>query len=124
MRRTLVQAAVLAVVSLLIGVFMAIQAFPSEEEIERVSLEEIARDSPLLGQILQSPIVQAILDETFGETQDRVRDRVLDESRSALYLGAGSTILVMVAGVGLIAADHRRRHPAEATPGEPEEPAS
>ena len=109
MRRTLVMGLVLAVLSLAVGIFVVIQAFPSEDDIERVTLEEVAEDNPLLGEILQSPLVSAFLDETFGETQRRVRDRVLDESRSALYLGAGTTIALMVVGIGLIATDHRRR---------------
>jgi hypothetical protein len=116
MRRTLVLALVLAVVSLGLGIFVVVQAFPSDDDIERVTLEEIAADSPLLGQLLESPLVRELLDETFGETQARIRDRVLDESRSALYLGAGTTTVALVVGVGLIAADHRRRHPHHGTP--------
>ena len=116
MRRTLVLALILAVVSLGLGIFVVTQAFPSEDDIERVTIEEIAEDNPLLGQILQSPLLQQFLDQTFGETQREVQDRVLDESRSALYLGAATTIGAMVVGVGLIAADHRRRHVGEATP--------
>jgi hypothetical protein len=96
MRRTLVLALVLAVVSLGVGILVALQAFPSDDDIERVTIEEVARDNPLLGQILQSPII--------------------DESRSALYLGAGAYGAVLVVGVGLIAADHRRRHVGEPTP--------
>ena len=124
MRRTLVMALVLSVVSLALGIIMVIQAFPSDDDIERVTLEEVAADSPLLAELLQSPLVSAFLDQTFGETQARVRDRVLDESRSALYLGAGTTIAVMVLGVALIAADHRRRHVGEATPSGGGRPAS
>lgn len=124
MRRTLVMALVLSVASLALGIIMVIQAFPSDDDIERVTLEEVAADSPLLAELLQSPLVSAFLDQTFGETQDRVRDRVLDESRSALYLGAGTTIAVMVVGVALIAADHRRRHVAEPTPSGGGRPAS
>jgi hypothetical protein len=124
MRRTLVLALVLSVVSLALGIIMVIQAFPSDDDIERVTLEEVAADSPLLAELLESPLVSAFLDQTFGETQARVRDRVLDESRSALYLGAGTTIAVMVVGVALIAADHRRRHVGEPTPSEGGRPAS
>lgn len=116
MRRTLVLALVLAIVSLAVGIFMVVQAFPSEDDIERVTIEEIAEDNPLLGSILASPLVEQFLDQTFGETQKEVQDRVLDESRSAMYLGAATTIGLMVVGVGLIAADHRRRNPHEGTP--------
>ena len=116
MRRTLVLALVLGVVSLAIGIFVVVQAFPSEEDIERVTLEEIAEDNPLLASVLSSPLVEDFLDQTFGETQREVQDRVLDESRSAMYLGAATTIGLLVVGVGLIAADHRRRNPHEATP--------
>jgi hypothetical protein len=112
------------VVSLALGIIMVIQAFPSDDDIERVTLEEVAADSPLLAELLESPLVSAFLDQTFGETQARVRDRVLDESRSALYLGAGTTIAVMVVGVALIAADHRRRHVGEPTPSGGGRPAS
>ena len=113
MRRTLVLALVLAVVSLGAGILVAIQSFPSDDDIERVTIDEVARDQPLLGQILQSPLIESFLDQTFGDTQERVRDRVIDESRSALYLGAGAYLVVLVTGVGLIAADHRRRNPHE-----------
>ena len=120
MRRTIVLALVLAVMSLGVGVFVAAQAFPSDDDIERVTIEEVGEDSPLLAQILQSPLIDAFLEQTFGETQDRVRERVIDESRTALYLGAGAYVVVLVIGVGLIAADHRRRHvgelPGDGTP--------
>ena len=116
MRRTLVLALVLAVVSLGLGIIVALQAFPSEDDIERVTIEEVAEDNPLLGQILQSPFIEELLDQTFGDTQREVQDRVIDESRSALYLGAGTYVVVLVIGVGLIAADHRRRHVGEGTP--------
>jgi hypothetical protein len=116
MRRTIVLALVLAVISLGVGILVAAQAFPSEDDIERVTIEEIAEDNPLLGTILASPLIEQFLDQTFGETQKEVQDRVIDESRSALYLGAGAYMVVLVLGVGLIAADHRRRHVGEATP--------
>ena len=116
MRRTIVLALVLAIVSLGVGIFVAAQAFPSDDDIERVTLEEIAEDNPLLGQILASPLIAEFLDQTFGETQREVQDRVIDESRSALYLGAGAYMVVLVIGVGLIAADHRRRHVTEGSP--------
>ncbi len=109
-------ALVLAVISLAVGIFVVIQAFPSEDDIERVTLEEIAEDNPLLATVLSSPLVEQFLDQTFGETQREVQERVLDESRSAMYLGAAITIGLMVVGVGLIAADHRRRNPHEGTP--------
>jgi hypothetical protein len=124
MRRTLVLALVLAVVSLAVGIFVVIQAFPSEDDIERVTLEEIAEDNPLLGQILASPLIADFLDQTFGETQREVQDRVLDESRSALFLGAATTIGLLVVGVGLIAIDDRRRHGSEPTPTGPVVPPS
>jgi len=124
MQRTLVMALVLAVVSLAIGIFVVLQAFPSEDDIERVSIEEISEDSPMLGQLLESPLLQGLIEDLFGDTQDRVRDRVVDESRNALFLGAGTTIAVMVAGVGLIAADHRRRGVGGPTPAERDGPAS
>ena len=124
MRRTLVLALVLAVVSLAVGIFVVVQAFPSADEIEQVTLEEIAEDNPLLAGILASPLVVEFLDQTFGDTQKEVQDRVLDESRSAMYLGAGTTIGLMVVGVGLIAADHRRRHVGEATPAKAGAPPS
>ncbi len=124
MQRTLVMALVLAVVSLAIGIFVVLQAFPTDDDIQRVSIEEISEDSPLLGQILESPLMQGLIDDLFGQTQDRVRDRVVDESRSALFLGAGVTIAVMVAGIGLIAADHRRRGGDAPTPAETATPAS
>ena len=118
MQRTLVLALVLAVLSLAVGIFVVLQAFPTDDDIQRVSIEEISKDSPLLGQILESPFVETMIEDLFGETQDRVRDRVVDESRNALFLGAGTTIAVMVAGVGLIAADHRRRGTGGPTPAE------
>ena len=124
MRRTLILALVLTVVALGLGIFMVLNAFPTDEDIQRVSIEEISQDSPMLGQLLESPLLEGILDQMFGDTQDRVRDRVVAESRDALFLGAGTTIAVMVAGIGLIAADHRRRGVVEATPAKPEAPAS
>ena len=116
MRRTLVMALILAILSLGLGVFVATRAFPSDDDIERVTIEEVTEDNPLLGQILQSPIIEAFLDQTFGDTQKEVQDRVIHESRNALYLGAGTYVVVLVIGIGLIAADHRRRHVGEPTP--------
>jgi len=112
MRRTLVMALLLAVVALAAGLLAFRAAFPSEEDIERYSLEELAEDSPLLGMVLQEPMIRTFIEQMIDTSTDRVSDRVLDESRDAMVLGAGTMVLVTVAGVGLIAVDHRRRHDA------------
>lgn len=105
-------ALVLALVALLAGVFVTTQTFPSEEEIQRLSFEEFG----LEGTLLDNPLVAAVIDEVFGDMQDRIRERVLDESRQSMYLGAGTMVAITVLGVVLIASDHRRR-----APGDPEQ---
>lgn len=109
MRRTLVFALVLAVIALAAGVFVTTQTFPSDNDIQRVSLQEISVQLGLDPSALDSPLVRPIIDGVFGPMQDRVRKRVLDESRKSMYLGSGTMVLVTVAGVALIASDHRRR---------------
>ncbi len=105
MRRTLVMALLLAVVALGAGVFVTVQTFPSDEEIQRLTLEEIGIDPS----VLDNPLVGAIIEDTFGRIQEQVRERVLDESRQSMYLGAGATVGVTVLGVVAISSDHRRR---------------
>ena len=119
MRRTLVMALLLAVVALGAGTLVFWSAFPSEEDLQRYSLEELAEDSPLLSMILQEPTIRAFIEQMIDTSTDRVSDRVLEESRDAMALGAGTMVLVTVAGVALIAVDHRHRHdgpPAAAPP--------
>jgi hypothetical protein len=101
---------VLAVVSLAAGIVVFRAAFPSEEDIQRYSLEELAEDSPLLGLVLQEPLVRTFVEGLIDTSSDRVSDRIMDESRDAMFLGAGTMVLVNVAGIALIAVDHRRRH--------------
>jgi ABC-type Fe3+ transport system permease subunit len=108
MRRTLLMALVLGLVALAAGVFVTMQTFPSDEEIQRLSFEELGLDSA----ILDNPIVAQILEETVGP----VRERVLEESRQSMYLGGGAMVLVTVLGVAVIASDHRRRGTARHEP--------
>lgn len=110
MRRTLVMGLALAVVALTAGILVFRATIPSEEDLQRYSLEELAEDSPLLGMILQEPLIRTFVEQLVDTSTDRVTDRVLDESRDAMALGAGTMVLVTVAGVALIAVDHRRRH--------------
>ncbi len=112
MRRTLVMGLALAVLSLLAGILVFRATFPSEDDIQRYSLEELAEDSPLLGMVLQEPLIRTFVEQLVDTSTDRVSDRILDESRDAMALGAGTMVLVTVAGVALIAVDHRRRHDA------------
>ena len=108
-------ALVLAGVALLAGIFVTTQTFPSDEELQRVSLEELGLDPNLVDQ----PFVRVLLDQI----QEPVRDRVLDETRQSMYLGAGTMVLITVAGVALIATDHNRRRSPEvpAAPATPTE---
>jgi hypothetical protein len=110
MRRTLVMGLLLAVLSLAAGILVFRATIPSEDDIQRYSLEELAEDSPLLGMVLQEPLIRTFVEGLVDTSTERVSDRILDESRDAMALGAGTMVLVTVAGVAVIAVDHRRRH--------------
>ncbi len=105
MRRTLLMALVLAVVAVAAGVFITARTLPTDEEIQRVSFEELG----LSTELLDNPLVAAFMQETFGEVQSAVRDRLLDDARESLLLGGAVMVGVVVLGVALIASDHRRR---------------
>jgi hypothetical protein len=109
MRRTIVMALVLAVVALGAAVLVFRATFPDEEDIQRYSIEELAEGSPLLEVVLEQPLVRTFVEQIVDSSTDRVRDRVLDESREAMILGAATMVLVTVGGVALIASDHHRR---------------
>jgi hypothetical protein len=98
-------ALVLGLVAVASGVFITSRTLPTDEEIQRVSFEELGLDTALL----ENPLIAAFIEETFGEVQRRVRDRLLDDARSSLLLGGGVMVGVTVAGVAFIATDHRRR---------------
>lgn len=115
MRRTLLLAAALTLVSIGVGWFVIAQTFPSEEKLQDASMEELSRDNPLLAMILQQPTVKAFLDETLGDAQSRIQDRILKEARDSMLLGAASVVVINTVGVALIVADNKKRSTAEAT---------
>jgi hypothetical protein len=98
-------ALVLGLVAVAAGVFITARTLPSDEEIQRVSFEELG----LSTELLDNPLVAAFMQETFGEVQSAVRDRLLDDARESLLLGGAVMVGVVVLGVALIASDHRRR---------------
>jgi hypothetical protein len=124
MRRTLVLGLLLAVVSLGAGLLVFRAMFPSEDEIQRYSLEELAEGSPLLGLILEEPVIRAFIEDVVDTSSDRVSDRVLEESREAMIFGGVTIVLLTAGGVALIAVDHRRRHDGAGAPAGPAEPAA
>ena len=114
MRRTLLLAAALTIVSIGIGWFVMAQTFPSDEDIQQASIEELGKDNPLLATILRQPLVKQFMDETLGAAQDRIQDRSLAESRDSMLLGGASVLVVNVVGVALIVADNKKRSDVDA----------
>jgi hypothetical protein len=110
MRRTLLMGLVLGLVAVAAGVFITANTLPSDEEIQRVSFEELGLNTELL----DNPLVAAFMEETFGLVQSRVRERLLDDARQSLYLGGVVMVSLTAAGAALIATDHRRRMPESA----------
>jgi hypothetical protein len=98
-------ALVLGLVAVAAGVFITARTLPTDEEIQRLSFEELG----LSTELLDNPLIAAFMEETFGEVQSRVRERLLDDARESLYLGGGAMVAVVVLGVAFIATDHRRR---------------
>jgi ABC-type Fe3+ transport system permease subunit len=115
MRRTLLMALVLGVVAVAAGVFITARTLPTDEEIQRVSFEELGLSTDLL----DNPLVAAFMQETFGEVQSKVRDRLLDDARESLLLGGATMVALVVLGVAVIASDHRRRSPRPTEDGPP-----
>ena len=115
MRRTLLMALVLTLVSVAVGWLIMARSIPSDEKIREVSYEEMAKDNPFFANLLQQPLVKQVMDEIIGDSQERIRDRVVDDSRDGMLLGLGAVLVINVGGVALIAVDHRRRtgHPID-----------
>lgn len=105
MRRTIGMALIVGVVSLLVGFIITTATMPSDDEIERISFEEMGLDPA----IAQQPLVAGILDTFMRPVQERVRHRVIEEARTSMLLGAAGMLAVTVGGVVLIASDSRGR---------------
>jgi hypothetical protein len=123
-RRTLALALVVGIVAVGLGAVVAKATFPSSEELQRESLEALG----LPPDLVDSPLVQLVLDQFGG----RVEDHVVDEARRSAFLGGAAGAAVVVAGFALVLADARRRNRsapgaepvAAAAPAAPAAPAS
>lgn len=113
-RRTLALALLVGIVAVGIGFLVAYATFPSSEELQRESLERLG----LPAFIIDSPIVQQVLDEVGAG----VEDHVTAEARRSAMFGALSGGLVVVGGFALVLADARRRERAMTAPPPPEAP--
>ena len=101
-------ALIVGVAALLAGFLITTATMPTEDEIERISFEELGLDPALTDQ----PFIAGILDTFMRPLQERIRHRVIEEARTSMLLGAGGMLVVTVAGVVLIASDARSRRPA------------
>jgi hypothetical protein len=115
MRRTVLMALALTLVSVSVGWIIASRSLPSDDQIREISIEELAKDNPFMASLLQQPLVKQVMDQILGDAQDRVRDRVVDESRDGMLWALAAVLVLNVGGVALIAVDHRRRtgHPID-----------
>jgi hypothetical protein len=115
MRRTVLMALALTLVSVGVGWIIASRSLPSDEKIRDISIEELAKDNPFMASLLEQPLVKQVMDQLLGDAQDRVRDRVVDDSRDGMLWALAAVFVINVGGVALIAVDHRRRtgHPID-----------
>ena len=108
MRRTLVLGILLGILISAVAALALVTTMPSNEEIQKMSLEELG-----LGDIDQDtffgPILTQFIETYMAPIQERVRDRVVDDVYRSVALAAGLVIVVTAAGVVVISADSRRR---------------
>jgi hypothetical protein len=114
-RRTLLLALLVGALALAVGAVVAKATFPSSEELQRESLEAMG----LPPELIDSPMVQLVLDQFGG----KVEDHVVDEAARSAFLGGATGAGVVVVGFALVLAEARRRerrgNPAPEVPAPP-----
>jgi hypothetical protein len=105
MRRTLLLGVLLGVLISAVAAFALVSTLPSDEDIQKMSYEELH----ITELVQQNPLLSRFLDAIIQPVQERIRDRVIDDVYRSVALAAGLVIVVTAGGVVLIAADSRRR---------------
>jgi hypothetical protein len=112
MRRTLLLGILLGILISAVAGVTLVATLPSDEEIQKMSLEELGLD-----ELAQDTLIGGIIEQFMAPVQERVRDRVVDDVYKSVALAAGLVVLVTAAGVVIISGDSRRRaNSAEAAP--------
>ncbi len=103
MRRTLLLGILLGILISAVAALTLVATMPSDEEIQKMSLEELGITD------LQDGFIGQIIQDFMAPVQERVRDRVVDDVYRSVGLAAALVVLITAAGVVLISADSRRR---------------
>ena len=111
MRRTLLLGILLGIVISAVAALALTATLPSDDEIQKMSLEELGLD-----ELAQDSFIGGLIEQIMAPVQERVRDRVIDDVYKGVAVTAGLVVLVTAAGVVLISNDSRRR--AAAAPPE------
>jgi hypothetical protein len=114
--RTVGFSLVVAALALAVGAFVAVQTFPSQTAMEKMSLESLGIDS----RVLAFPGVQQYLDATTGQ----MRHKVVEKAQRSAIEGAGAFLAIIAVGAFLIETDRRRRAGADAASPASTDPAS
>jgi hypothetical protein len=116
MRRTLLLGILLGILISAVAAVTLVATLPSDEEIQKMSLEELGL-ADLDQDTFFGPILQQFIETYMAPIQERVRDRVVDDVYKSVALAAGLVVLVTATGVVIISGDSRRRaNSAEAAP--------
>jgi hypothetical protein len=105
MRRTLILGILLGVLISAVAAFILTATLPSDEEISKISLEELGLDDATT----QNPLFASIIETVMRPVQERVRERIIDDVQSSVLLACAGVITVTAVGTTLIAVDSRRR---------------
>ncbi len=114
MRRTLLLGIVLGILISAVAALVLVTTMPSEEEIQKMSLEELGLD-----ELARDTFIGSMIEELMAPIQERVRDRVVDDVYKSVALAAALVVLITAAGVVLISADSRRRANSAEVPPPP-----
>jgi hypothetical protein len=114
MRRTLLLGILLGILISAIAGVTLVATLPSDDEIQKMSLEELGLD-----EVAQDTFIGGIIEQFMAPVQERVRDRVVDDVYKSVALAAGLVVLVTAAGVVIISGDSRRRANSAEVPPPP-----
>ena len=114
MRRTLLLGILLGILISAVAAVTLMATLPSDEEIQKMSLEELG-----LSDLDQGPLLQVLIETYMAPIQERIRDRVIDDVYKGVALAAGLVVLVTAAGVVIISGDSRRRANSAEVPPPP-----
>lgn len=108
MRRTLLLGVLLGILISAAAALVLVTTLPSDEEIQKMSLEELGL-SDLQNDSFFGSMFQSFIDQFMEPVQERIRERVIDDVYKSVALAAGIVVVISAGGAVLIARDSRRR---------------